>query len=91
MRTVTKSRFELIKRACPGASIETRDGVECAVIPTYDASTDTDGETVMRLVQDDRSFKIGDIITDTNGNTFQIMNPAALIPVRKGPITELGD
>lgn len=89
MKTVPRSRFEVIRLAHPNARITQRDGAEVVVIPTYDVTTDTEGEIVLRIVEDrEAGPRIGDLMTDANGNTFKIVNPASLIPVRKGPIAE---
>ena len=70
--------------------MEFRDGVEVVVIPTYDINTDTDGEIILQVVEDrDRKPQPGDILTDPNtGAQFKIIDPASLMPVRKGPKAE---
>lgn len=90
MRTVPRSRFDHIRKAHPAAVMEFRDGAECIVIPTYDIDTDTAGEIILKVVEDrDRKPQPGDILTDPNtGATFKIVDPASLIPVRKGPIAD---
>ena len=90
MRAVPRSRLDLIRLTNPGSSIETRDGAECVVIPTYDIDTDTQGETVLRIVDDVTSKpKPGDLLTNLKtGAQFKIVDPAALLPVRKGAKSE---
>jgi hypothetical protein len=90
MKTVPRSRFEVIRLAHPNARITQRDGAEVVIIPTYDVDTDTEGETVLRVVDDHQPPKprIGELMYDQHGNPFKIVNPASLIPVRKGPVAE---
>lgn len=89
MKTIPRSRFDFIKKVHPAADMALRDGVECVIIPTYDAETDTAGEIVLRIVNDPPENKPqpGDILRDKFGNVFEIKDPSFLIPVRKGPTT----
>lgn len=58
MKKVTLTRFErYILPACPNARIETRDGIEVVVIPTYDATNDIEGEVVHELVREEGSTR----------------------------------
>lgn len=58
MKKVTYARFEhYLLPACPNARIETRDGIEVVVIPTYDATNDIEGEVVHELVREDGSTR----------------------------------
>jgi len=70
-----------------------RNGVEVIVIPTYDIDTDTQGEMVLRVVEDrEAKPQPGDILRNPHtGAEFKIIDPASLIPVRKGPIADFGD
>lgn len=92
MRTVTLARFEIIKQAHPNAHIETRDGVEYVVIPTYDFDHDVSGEQLLRLERGERapSFKPGDTLRHTKtGSPFNIVDPfKAFLKLRKGRKTE---
>ena len=67
-----------------------RGGVEVIVIPTYDIDNDTSGEIVLQVVEDrDRPPQPGDILRNPHtGAEFKIIDPASLIPVRKGPIAK---
>lgn len=94
MRTVSRSRVEVIRLAHPNARVTQRNGKEVILIPTYDIDTDTAGEIALAITDDppDRKPQPGDIMRDPRtGAEFQIMDPAALIPVRKGPKAEFGD
>ena len=90
VKTVSLDRFHtVIQKAHPNAKIETRDGTEYVVIPTYDATTDTEGEELLLL---DRSegyppFKPGDVLSHTKtGALFDIVDPLKhLFKIRKGP------
>ena len=70
-----------------------RGGVEVIIIPTYDIDNDTAGEIVLQVVEDrDRPPQPGDILRNPRtGAEFKIIDPASLIPVRKGPKAEFGD
>ena len=88
MRSVPRSRLEIIRMAHPNARVEEREGHECVVIPTYDITTDTAGESVLRLTEDRdiaRKPQVGDIMQDKFGNTFKIVAPPDQIIVREGP------
>ena len=89
-RSVPRSRLEFIRLAHPNARITERGGKQVVIIPTYDIETDTAGETILAIHDDPETRKPepGDILTDIHGNTFQIMNPAHFVPVRKGPKAE---
>lgn len=88
MKSVSRSRLEVIRLAHPNARLTQRDGVEVVIIPTYDIETDTAGETMLAVRDDQPEGKPqpGEIRTGPTGNTFQIVNPP--IPVRKGPTQE---
>lgn len=87
MRTVPRSRFDIIKRTHPAATMLFRDGIEVIVIPTYNIDTDTQGEIVLHVVEDrETKPQPGDILRNPHtGAEFRIVDPASLIPVRKGP------
>ena len=87
MRSVPRSRLEVIRLAHPNARITIRDGKEVVIIPTYDSDTDESGETILGVHDDiERKPQIGDILTDPRtGATFEIKDPMSLIPIRKGP------
>lgn len=54
MKSVTFARFErYILPVCPNARIETRNGVEVVVIPTYDPTNDVEGEVVHLLQREE--------------------------------------
>lgn len=88
MKTVTLAGFENIKRACPNARIETRDGIEVVVIPTYDFDQDISGENVLRLIrpEGEPKFKPGDELRHTKtGSPFNIVDPLVrMLKLRRG-------
>lgn len=87
MKTVSQSRYEMIRLAHPNARIESRDGLEVVVIPTYDINTDTAGETVLRLIHDreiNKKPEPGDVMRDAHGNLFMIVSPPVVVRTR-GP------
>lgn len=87
MRSVPRSRLEVIRLAHPNARETIRDGKPVIIIPTYDIETDTEGEIILAIHDDppDRKPQPGDIMRDPKtGAEFQIMDPAALMPIRKG-------
>ena len=49
MKTVTEAGLEAIQLACPNVRVETRDGEEIVVIPTYDFDNDVSGEKLLKL------------------------------------------
>ncbi|CAA2139579.1 hypothetical protein [Hyphomicrobium sp. ghe19] len=89
MKTITPERFEIIKLSHPNAEIQIRNGVEVAVIPTYDANNDTIGEVVMKLDREGVTPKLkpGDVIQHTkNGSFMDIVDPfTKFLKIRKGP------
>lgn len=91
MKTVTEAGFEAIQLACPNARIETRDGIECVIVPTYDFDNDVSGEKVLHLVRDVKGergrIQIGDVLKHTKtGSPFNIVDPLkAFLKLRKGP------
>jgi len=89
VKTCTVEGFEAIKVVCPGAHIETRSGIECVVIPTYDFDTGASGERVMQLIRRDpeQKFQPGDVLRHTKtGSPFNIVDPLrAFLKLRKGP------
>lgn len=93
MRTVPRSRFDIIRKTHPAATMLYRDGAEVIVIPTYDINTDQAGEIVLQVVEDrEAPPKPGDILRNpVTGAEFKIIDPMSLIPVRKGPKAEFGD
>jgi hypothetical protein len=92
MKTVPRSRWPIIQKAHPNATMGFRDGVEVIAIPTYDPDTDVAGERLLQIIEDrDGPLRPGDILADRFGNTFKIVDPASLIPVRKGPGADFGD
>jgi hypothetical protein len=89
MRSVPRSRLDVIRLAHPNVRVEYRDGDETAVIPTYNPTTDVAGEIVLRLVDDAPEGKpqVGETRRDSHGNTYTIM-PPPLPNVRTGPKTD---
>jgi len=91
MKTVTEAGLEAIQLACPNVRIETRNGEEIVVIPTYDFDTDTSGERVLKLIRDRKpeepKFQAGDVLRHTKtGVPFNIVDPIArMLKLRKGP------
>lgn len=90
MKTMTEARFKIVKLACPNATIESRDGEEVVVIPTYDIESDSVGESLFKLIRDvepEAKFKPGDTLTHTKtGTLFDIVDPfRAFLKLRKGP------
>jgi hypothetical protein len=92
MRSIPRSRLDIIRLAYPNARIEYRDGYEVVVIPTYDPTTDAVGEIVLRLVADAPEGKpqVGETRRDSHGNTYTIV-PPPLPKVRTGPKTDDDD
>lgn len=76
-RTITEARFNEIAKFSYGARIETRDGVEYAVFPSYDIQSDKASETLVRLIRGEGpKIKPGDTLTHTQtGSKFDIIDP----------------
>ena len=92
MRTITKARFlEVVQPAHPAARLEIRDGEEIAVIPTYDANTDTEGQITIRVVDalpvPKGKVQVGDVRIDSkSGQAFKVVGKGKPPKgVRRGP------
>ena len=95
MKTMTLDGFKMVKLSCPNAKIETRDGKEVVVVPTWDFNTDTHGEIVYLLDRGGETapkFKPGDELTHTKtGSKFNVVDPfKAFLKLRKGPNADNG-
>ena len=94
MRTVTRSRVEIIKHGAPQAFVEMRNDIEVLVVPLYHIETDQTSEVVMKIVDDPKTgpqpYKPGDTHYTKDGQPFKIVGVSGARPkVRKGPTSKL--
>ena len=94
MKSVSRSRLEVIRLAHPNARLTQRDGVEVVIIPTYDIETDTAGEIMLAVHEDQHQGKPqpGEIRVGPTGNEFKVVDPPGTSPtIRKGPKADFGN
>lgn len=89
MKTISLAGYEHIRLSHPNAYLAERDGVQVAIVPTWNFDTDEAGEIVYRVVANDEQpkFKAGDTLRHTvTGALFEVVDPLAkMLKLRKGP------